>query len=122
MHRGLLLVGNLDTHSRLTGNGRFDPHTRGGKVEGDIIHEDTDRTMNVTIQNATLKGVIADAYISLEGSKWYATGDSSVCLIGNVEAAQIDAPAGVTVAAMAGEGCALSGEYVLSSGGKLTVK
>ena len=92
-----------------------------GDYEGDIIHEDTDRTMNVTIENATVKGVIEDAYISLEGSKWYATGDSSVCLIGNVEAAQIDAPAGITVSAMAGEGCALSGEYALASGGKLIV-
>ena len=80
------------------------------------------RTMNVTIQNATLKGVIADAYISLEGSKWYATGDSTVALMGAVEASQIDAPAGVTVDAMAGEGCALSGEYALASGGKLMVK
>ena len=93
-----------------------------GEYEGDIIHEDTDRTMNVTIQNATVKGVIADAYISLEGSKWYATGDSSVCLMGVVDAAQIDAPAGVTVTAMAGEGCGLSGEYALASGGKLIVK
>ena len=92
-----------------------------GDYSGDIIHEDTDRTMNVTIENATLTGVIEDAYISLAGSKWIATGDSSVCLMGNVEASQIDAAAGITVRAVAGEGCTLSGEYALASGGKLVV-
>ncbi len=93
-----------------------------GEYEGDIIHEDTDRTMNVTFLNAALKGVIEDAYISMEGSKWYATGDSSVCLVGAVEASQIDAPQGVTVSAVAGEGCGLAGEYALASGGNLVVK
>ena len=92
-----------------------------GDYTGDIIHEDTDRTMNVTIQNASITGVIDDAYISLEGSKWTATGDSSVCLMGDVKPEQIDAAAGVTVTAKAGEGCALSGTYPLASGGVLSV-
>ena len=78
--------------------------------------------MNVSILNATVKGVITDAYISLEGSSWTATGDSSVCLVGDVKAQQIDAPAGVVISAAAGEGCTLSGEYLLTSGGKLIVK
>ena len=92
-----------------------------GDYAGDIINEDTDRTMNVTIQNASVVGAIEDAYIALDGSRWTATADSSVCLVGAVDAAQIDAAAGITVKAVAGEGCALSGEYVLASGGKLIV-
>ena len=93
-----------------------------GDYAGDIVNDDTDRTMNVSILNATVKGVITDAYISLEGSSWTATGDSSVCLVGDVTAQQIDAPAGVVISAAAGEGCTLSGEYLLTSGGKLIVK
>ena len=93
-----------------------------GDYEGDIVNDDTDRTMNVSILNATVKGIITDAYISLEGSKWTATGDSGVCLVGEVSLEQIDAAAGVTVSAVAGEGCGLKGEYDLASGGKLIVK
>ena len=92
-----------------------------GDYAGDIVNDDTDRTMNVSILNATVKGVITDAYIKLEGSRWTATGDSSVCLVGETKAEQLDAPAGVTITAKAGEGCGLSGEYALPSGGKLIV-
>ncbi len=93
-----------------------------GDYEGDIVNDDTDRTMNISILNATVKGVIDDAYISLEGSQWTATGDSSVCLVGDVKAGQMDAPVGVTISALAGEGCGLGGEYTLASGGKLIVR
>ena len=92
-----------------------------GDFAGDIVHEDTDRTMNVSFVSASLTGVIRDAYISLENSKWTATGDSCVCLMGDVKADAIDAPAGVMVSAMAGEGCGLKGTYTLASGGTLTV-
>ena len=92
-----------------------------GNYAGDIVNEDVDRTMSVTIQNASVTGVICDAYIALEGSKWIATGDSTVCLVGDVKVNQIDAHVGVAISAVAGEGCGLSGEYVLTSGGKLTV-
>lgn len=92
-----------------------------GDYEGDIIHEDTDRTMNVTLLNANLKGIIEDAYISMEGSRWFATGDSSVCFMGTVTPEQMDAPADVTITAKAGEGCDLTGEFNLHSGGKLIV-
>ena len=93
-----------------------------GKYTGDIIHEDTDRTMNVTIQNATVTGHIEDAYIKLDQAKWIATENSKVCLVGSVEPEQIDAASGVIVMAKAGEGCALNGEYTLASGGILTVQ
>jgi hypothetical protein len=92
-----------------------------GQYEGDIVHEDPDRTCNVSLVNAALKGVITDAYVGLENSTWFATGDSTVCLMGDVQAAAIDAPAGVTVTAKAGDGCALAGEYTLAAGGKLVV-
>ena len=92
-----------------------------GDYTGDIIHEDTDRTMNVTFRNAAITGVIEDAYIKLDESRWTATGDSNVCLVGDVQPDRIDAPAGVTVTARAGEGCTLSGEYALASGGVLIV-
>ena len=92
-----------------------------GDYAGDIVNDDTDRTMNVSILNATVKGVITDAFISLVGSKWTATGNSTVCLVGDVKVEQIDAPAGVTISAVAGEGCVLSGAYTLASGGKLVI-
>ena len=92
-----------------------------GDYQGDIVNDDTDRTMNVSILHAKVAGVITDAYISLEGSQWTATGDSTVCLVGDVKENQIDAAAGITVQAVAGEGCGLKGEYTLASGGKLVV-
>lgn len=91
-------------------------------LTGSIIHEDTDRTMAINLENTTLKGVISQAYVSMENSKWTATGDSEVILVGDVDVAAIDAPAGVTIAAGAGAGCALLGQYLLASGGILTVK
>ncbi len=92
-----------------------------GDYAGDIVNDDTDRTMNVTILNARVTGVITDAYISLENSHWTAAGDSTVCLMGEVKPEQMDAPMGVTISAKAGEGCGLKGEYTLASGGRLIV-
>ena len=92
-----------------------------GDYQGDIVNDDTDRTMNVSILHAKVAGVITDAYVSLEGSQWTATGDSTVCLVGDVKETQIDAVSGITVRAVAGEGCGLKGEYTLASGGKLVV-
>lgn len=92
-----------------------------GDYTGDIIHEDTDRTMNVTIQNATVTGCVEDAYIKLDHAQWFATADSSVCLVGDVKPEQMDAASGVTITAKAGEGCELSGSYRLASGGILMV-
>ena len=41
--------------------------------------------------------------------------------MGDVKSQQLDAPAGVTISAKAGEGCGLTGSYTLASGGILTV-
>jgi len=91
-------------------------------VEGDILHEDTERTMSVTLACTTLRGKITDTYLTLDSaSRWIATGDSTVVLVGDVRASQMDAPADVTITAGAGEGCNLNGTYTLTNGGKLVV-
>lgn len=110
-----------------------DPHStkvRGKKVfgirvnitdmdaEGDILHEDNDREMYLNLNSARVRGAIKGACLSMDlGSKWYATADSEVELISNVESGQFDAPEGVTIRA---KGKA-SQEFDLYSGGKLIV-
>ncbi len=85
-------------------------------VEGDCIHEDTGREMWIEMHSATLRGAVINAHLDMDGgSKWFATGDSYVTLISDVWVNQIDAPAGVTITAAAGE----VGSFDLPSGGKL---
>ena len=45
-----------------------------GDYQGDIVNDDTDRTMNVSILNAKVTGVITDAYISAMPPALSATG------------------------------------------------
>lgn len=91
-------------------------------LEGNISHEDSTRTMSVTLAGTTLKGEIMDSSLSLDsGSKWTATGDSSVILVGGIDVNRIDAPRGVKITAVAGDGCKLKGTYELASGGSLEV-
>jgi hypothetical protein len=88
-------------------------------VAGNIVHEDTDRDMWVYLDATTLSGAINDAYLTFTGaSKWTATADSQVVIVGSVDLDQIDAPAGVTITATA----AKAGKYNLKSGGKLILK
>jgi hypothetical protein len=90
-------------------------------VAGDIDHtvDKENRTMTVYLDCATLKGAIREAQISLNSrSKWIATGDSNVTIIGDVDVSQIDAAAGVTINAIADE----SGTFNLASGGRLILK
>jgi hypothetical protein len=90
-------------------------------AEGDIDHsiDKDNRTMTVYLESATLKGAIKDAQISInQRSKWIATADSNVTIVGSVDLSQIDAPAGVTITAVAGE----SGTHKLASGGTLILK
>jgi len=75
--------------------------------------------MTVYLESATLKGAIKDAQISInQRSKWIATADSNVTIVGSVDVSQIDAPAGVTITAVAGE----SGTHKLAGGGTLILK
>ena len=89
-------------------------------VSGDILHEDPERDCRVYLTSTSLRGAICNAALIMdEGSRWYATGDSTVVIAGDVDVAQIDAPAGVTITAAAADG---QGTYTLSSGGTLIVE
>jgi len=90
-------------------------------VEGDIDHsaDKEHRNMTVYLESTTLKGAIKDAQISINPrSKWVATADSNVTIIGDINVSQIDAPAGVTISAVADQ----SGTFKLISGGSLILK
>jgi hypothetical protein len=89
-------------------------------VSGDIDHsEDKDnRNMLVYLEATKLTGAIKDAIVSIDPkSGWFATADSTVTLAGSFSLDQIDAPAGVTITAVAAE----SGTYTLASGGTLVL-
>lgn len=89
-------------------------------VKGDILHEDPERDCRVYMTSTCLTGAIVNAALIMDqGSRWYATGDSKVLIAGDVNVAQIDAPAGVTITATASDG---QGTYTLSSGGTLVVE
>jgi len=90
-------------------------------VTGDFVHKDPERTMWVKLESTTLKGAIKDenVYITIDAaSKWTATADSMITIVGDVDVAQIDAPKGITITAVAGE----SGNYTLASGGTLILQ
>lgn len=70
------------------------------------------------LNSTQLTGAIHHANLAFDkGSKWMATADSDVVFVTDVEPAQIDAPAGVTITA----GGAKAGVFDLASGGKLIV-
>lgn len=105
-------------------NGRPTPgdelHMTDMSATGDILHEDPEREMRVYMNSACLTGAIVNANLIMDkGSRWYATGDSSVVIAGDIFSEQIDAPAGVTVKAVAQAG---QGTYTLRSGGTLVVE
>jgi len=94
---------------------------RGMDMVGDIDHSEDkkNRDMNVTLEGTTLTGVIKDARLSMNRlSKWTATADSNVTLLGDIELSQIDAPADVTITAIAD----MNGTYKLAGSGKLVLK
>lgn len=92
-------------------------------VTGSVVHEDKERELRLDLQAATLKGAVVGGELSLDGkSRWVATGDSRVLLAGPVDLGQIDAPAGVTIDAVAGPGNALKGSHRLGGGGRLQFK
>ena len=85
-------------------------------AEGDIIHSDNEREMWLKFNATTLNGAIVGAHLEMDAaSRWYATANSEVTLMGDVDTAQIDAPTGVTVVVHAGE----TGSFTLASGGIL---
>lgn len=94
------------------------------ELNGDLRHDDTERKMCLSLVDTTLRGAVTgNPTLALYGaSRWTATADSAVTFVGSVDVSALDADAGVTITATAGEGCALAaGETALPSGGKLVV-
>ena len=88
------------------------------KLEGDFIHEDTEREMYLDFRKVHMTGAIHGAHLNLDvRSFWFADADSEVTFTGEVFLNQIDAPKGVTIHAAG----AKAGEYDLFSGGRLVV-
>lgn len=88
------------------------------KLDGDIVNDDV-RSMSIVLQDSSLHGVICGAYVAASGSSWFSPKDSVVALVDCTDTGWIDAPAGVTISAVAAQGTRLSGEYPLASGGRL---
>ncbi len=113
---------NTDPNATKTGGKRvYGIHVsvKDSELEGAILHEDPDREMNVYLENASLTGAIQNAILHFDGeSTWTATNQSSVTIVGEVDMEQIDAPAGITITAIAAQ----SGTYTLASGGTLVLK
>ena len=87
-------------------------------VKGDIIHEDNQRPMYLTLASTTVTGEIQNATIKFEaGSKFIATKNSSFILDGEVNPAQIDAMSGVTVTIKGAE----EASFDCQGGGKVVV-
>lgn len=94
-------------------------HMADMSVSGDLLHEDSARAMWVDLRSTLLTGTIRGAHLAMDrGSKWIATADSEITLLTDVDPAQIDAPAGVTVLVHSGA----QGEFTLASGGKLVAE
>lgn len=92
-------------------------------AEGDVINDVTDRDIILKLTETQLTGALKNVTLQLFNvSKWFATADSEVTLLGAVPAGAIDAPEGVVISAKAGEGCELSGSLALPSGGRLELK
>lgn len=107
--------------TRVQGQEVYGIHIRLEEMDarGDIIHEDPERRATIYLNTSTLLGAIKNAGLVMDlGSKWIATGDSEVIFGSDVDEAQIDALAGVTITAVGG----INREAALPSGGRLIVK
>lgn len=68
------------------------------ELNGDIIHEDFNRSMALSYFHSRHVGAIRNATIQMDKiSTWVATGDSCVEMIGKFDLSQIDAEEGVTI-------------------------
>ena len=99
-------------------------------LAGNVEHLDTTREMALSLEGTRLTGAItgtvwaiSDIKVAVDAaSRWTATADSRVTLVGATDAARFDAPAGITITALAGQGTTLKGRYPLAGGGLLVVK
>ena len=92
------------------------------KLTGDVINDVSDRALVLKLTETELTGAMHNVVLQLFNvSKWTAAADSEITLLGPVAEGAIDAAAGVVIRAGKGEGCTLSGEFTLPSGGLLIV-
>ena len=93
-------------------------------IDGDILHEDTDRKMRISLADTVLTGrLTGNPVLNLYGgSRWTATDDSVVTVETDTDSSCFDAPAGVTITVTAAGSCRLAGEYTLAGGGRLRVQ
>lgn len=85
-------------------------------LQGDILHEDVQRELFVCLESSVWRGAMRNGCLRMDGgSKWTATADSELTLLGEIQPAQLDAQAGVTIMLHCGQ----SGQMVLPSGGAL---
>ncbi len=122
----LLGVVNDDSHATKT-QGAAVPGIRalikGSRLQGNLVHLDTDRAMRVRLEGSTLRGRVQGVVLALDGaSRWTATADSSVTLAAGTALAQLDAPADVTISARAEAGDWPAGEHRLPGGGRLVLR
>lgn len=92
---------------------------RNMNLQGDILHEDPDRDMTITLDHTELAGVLKSVFLCMKpGSRWFATGDSSITLRDcEVVLSQIDAAEGTVIDCIADEDAV----HTLASGGTLAV-
>lgn len=111
---------NDDPHAAKVGGEVFgiNVHYVDCELEGNMVNEDTDRRMNITLERSVLKGALTNLALYMkDGAKWVATGDSQIYLGSDIDIDSIDAMPGVTILAHG------DAEYetALPSGGKLQV-
>lgn len=93
---------------------------RNAELRGDVLHQDGQRGMTLTLNHARLHGAIQDAVLELDAaSHWTASADSRLTLAGTPDLARLEAPAGVTIRATAA--ALRAGDYALTGGGRLVV-
>ena len=92
-------------------------------VSGDVVHADGERHMQLHLLRARLKGAIHNAELTLDAnSHWDATANSQVLLTAPLRPAQLSAPTGVVIDAVAGADGPSAGRYPLRGGGVLLVR
>lgn len=150
------VINNDEYRTQVNGASAYGVHAHLKKelLKGDIVHNDYERPMYLAFTETVLMGSITatdeedpeydydkSIYLSFdETSKWIATDDSKVTLLGDVtvcdayqtprygrgsallSSGNINALSGVTITATTGEGCTLSGTYELAGGGTLVVQ
>jgi hypothetical protein len=105
-------------------NGKTVPGTQvrieGSTLEGDIINEDTERSVSVMLQASQLRGAIVNGlFTASKDAQWLATGNSKITLQDDQSFEAIDAARGVQIE-VSGYSRATSKTVKARSGGTIT--